>query len=316
MLQSSVDINIDDQIEMAKNGDGFACYLVGRALYRGENGLLRDYNMAFEWFTEGSRSKNSGLCLYMLALCYAEGHGVQKDPEQSKKLYELAFPAVEAAAERGEVFAQCALANYYYFALGKCKEDFMRAVEWYKKSADNGYAAAQYYLGYCYFKGRGVEQNREKAAELYQKAAEDGYAEAQCNLGYCYYTGKGVTQDYKKAFDWYSRAAEHGSALAIFDVGQCYFYGHGTDQDIERAIAHFSRAAKDGNAAAQYNLGFCYYYGRGVEKNLERAIELYEKAAEGGDPDAQNNLGFCYFHGIDWCSAITRKRGKVIRKSR
>ena len=43
-----------------------------------------------------------------------------------------------------------------------------------------------------YEKGKGVKQDYNKAVKWYTKSAEQGYADAQCNLGYMYSHGEGV----------------------------------------------------------------------------------------------------------------------------
>ena len=55
-------------------------------------------------------------------------------------------------------------------------------MEWCRKAADQGYAAAQYNLGIMYDNGHGVEQSNEKAAEWYRKAANQGYPDAKKKL--------------------------------------------------------------------------------------------------------------------------------------
>ena len=40
--------------------------------------------------------------------------------------------------------------------------------------------------------------------------AQAGDAMGQYNLGWCYYYGKGVNQDYKEAVKWYTKSAEQG----------------------------------------------------------------------------------------------------------
>ena len=62
-------------------------------------------------------------------------------------------------------------------------QSYTEAVNWYRKSAEQGFAEAQYNLGLMYFNGDGVAQNYTEAAKWYRKAAEQGYAKAQYNLG-------------------------------------------------------------------------------------------------------------------------------------
>ena len=93
----------------------------------------------------------------------------------------------------------------------------------FQELSNKGYAEAQYYLGYCYYNGKGVTQDYTEAVKWYRKAAEQGNAQAQCNLGYCYKYGKGVTQDYTEAVKWYRKAAEQGNATAQYNLGSCYY---------------------------------------------------------------------------------------------
>ena len=69
-----------------------------------------------------------------------------------------------------------------------------------------------------YYYGQGVKQDYIKAVEWYQKAAEQGVAQAQSNLGNRYYNGEGVKQDYHKAVEWYQKAAIQGDATAQFNL--------------------------------------------------------------------------------------------------
>ena len=50
-----------------------------------------------------------------------------------------------------------------------------------------------------YKKGEGVKQDYGRAVEWYRRAAEQGYADAQYNLSVMYGTGRGVVQDYVTA---------------------------------------------------------------------------------------------------------------------
>lgn len=46
-----------------------------------------------------------------------------------------------------------------------------------------------------------------EAVRWYRKAAEQGFAEAQYNLGFMYEKGMGVPQDYVQAHKWFNLAA-------------------------------------------------------------------------------------------------------------
>lgn len=65
-------------------------------------------------------------------------------------------------------------------------EDFKKAFYWYKESAELGFAQSQYILGNMYLSGEGVEQNYIEAIEYYRKAAMQGNNTAQCKLNEMY----------------------------------------------------------------------------------------------------------------------------------
>ena len=208
--------------------------------------------------------------------------------------YEKAVEWYRKAAEQGYANTQCRLGSMYHDGRG-VEQSYKTAVEWYRKSAEQEYAAAQCNLGLKYKYGQGVEQSYEKAVEWYRKAAEQGYANAQCNLGVMYEYGQGVEQSYEKAVEWYQKAAEQGYANAQCNLGVMYEYGQGVEQSYEKAVEWYRKAAEQGYAGAQCKLGIIYENGQGVEQSYETAVEWYRKAAEQGDATAQFNLGCQYY---------------------
>ncbi|GHT40295.1 hypothetical protein AGMMS49921_01440 [Endomicrobiia bacterium] len=64
------------------------------------------------------------------------------------------------------------------------------------------------------YNAKGVEQNYKEASNWFKKSAEQGNAKAQYNLGLMYDKGEGVKQDYKEAVDWYKKAALQGHSDA------------------------------------------------------------------------------------------------------
>ena len=57
--------------------------------------------------------------------------------------------------------------------------DFVEAVNWFRKAAEQGYGDAQYLMGVAYEHGEGVEQDREKALAWYKKAVAGGNGNAK-----------------------------------------------------------------------------------------------------------------------------------------
>jgi len=132
------------------------------------------------------------------------------------------------------------------------EEPLPKAVYWFTKSAEQGYAPAQYALGLCYKYGDGIKKDLYKAVEWFTKATEQGHASAQYCLGVAYASGKGVEQDLIKSFEWFTLAAEQGHAVAQYNLGCAYHYdGSGIEKDKNKAIYWLSKAAEQGIEEAQ-----------------------------------------------------------------
>jgi hypothetical protein len=63
-------------------------------------------------------------------------------------------------------------------------------------------------------KGQGVSKDKAEAVPWYRWAAEQGYALAQYNLGYMYANGQGIPKDEAEAVRWYRKAVEQDDARA------------------------------------------------------------------------------------------------------
>ena len=145
-------------------------------------------------------------------------------------------------------------------------------------------------LGLRYYSGNGVRQNYEKAMEYFHKAAELGYAPAQASLGEMYREGRGVNRDYKESFKWYLKAAESGMSESQYNVGYMYYHGEGVEVSKEKAADWFMKAAEQGYAPAQNYLGKMFFLGEGLPVNEGEGIRLYKRAAARGNENAKKTL--------------------------
>ena len=91
---------------------------------------LNDDEKAVEWFKKAAYLGDS-FGKYNLGACYMVGKGVPQDLDKAKELF-------TDAAEDGNSMAQYGL-GVYYDSIG----DDKTAVEWFTKSAEQGYADAQ-----------------------------------------------------------------------------------------------------------------------------------------------------------------------------
>jgi hypothetical protein len=90
-------------------------------------------------------------------------------------------------------------------------KDYVQAMQWWRKAADQGYAGAQNNVGVLFNKGWGVPQDYGQAMQWYRKAADQGYAAAQYNIGVLFLNGQGVLRDAAQAKMWMQKAASSGS---------------------------------------------------------------------------------------------------------
>ena len=97
------------------------------------------------------------------------------------------IPSLKVLAEKGDSRAQYNLGVMYRDhpeskTLSHVLKDDMEATKWFRKSALQGYAEAQYALGQKYAYGVGKDE-KEEAAKWFRKAAEQGHPKAQFAIG-------------------------------------------------------------------------------------------------------------------------------------
>ena len=124
-------------------------------------------------------------------------------------------------------------------------EQYEQAFPKLKAAADKGHKKAQYRVGLCYDKGRGVTEDDAKAVAWYQKAAAQGYAKAQYQLGKCYKNGEGIAKDEKKAVELFKQAAEQDNGDAQYQLAKCYLKGTGVAKDEAKAKSWLKKAVKN-----------------------------------------------------------------------
>lgn len=123
---------------------------------------------------------------------------------------------IKAAAESGDAQAQDKLAQSYLSSF-----NYSTAAQWFRKSAEQGIAHAQWQLGEILLTGKpkfaegsiAVPKASDEAIKWLLLAANQGLSEAQYDLGGCYENGQAVKQDYVEAYKWYKLAAQRGSIV-------------------------------------------------------------------------------------------------------
>ena len=176
----------------AKAQLGLAC------LYSNGDVVDKNPQEAMKWLRIAAE-KGLAEAQYELAECYYSpeyslaDNCVVENPEEAVKWF-------RKAAEQGHVEAQ--------FDLWCINKDTIEAYQWQEKllaAAKQGQAEAQFWLARTY-----DDINDKEAAKWYQKSAEYGYARAQYDLAYLYSEGIGVDKNMGEAIKWYRKAAEQG----------------------------------------------------------------------------------------------------------
>ena len=314
-IVSDIDLPLDPQTQQrALLGDISAIVKLGDCFFYGWHRLPKDYHKAVEFYSIAA-SKNNISANRKLAECYEEGKGVAKN-------LEIAFRLYLNAANLGDYFSQFKLGLYYYEK--KTDINLKEAVKWFYLSAEQGYSEAQYYLGYCYFNGLGVVEDKNKAIRWLTKSAYKSNTKAMVILSTCYANGISVCQHCIEALKWlyksegFSRKyfydgtkfhkkeflkkrdeilniAEGKYYITKYEIGLLFAKGEDVVQSPIEAFKWVSFAAEEGYASAQYTLASYYELGFGVNKDCFKATEWYCKAAEQGNPEAKYRIGeLCY----------------------
>jgi uncharacterized protein len=265
----------------------------------------------------------------------------QGDPTQQIKLGTLCFHShyykssllwYWLAAKQDHAEAQFLLGLHY--EEGEIiDQDYVRAVNYFKWSAEQGFVLGQHNFARMLMLGRGIERNRKEGFNWLKLAGEQGFDKAQFLVGMAYFYGDWhsiARQNFQEAVRWLTLAADQGDDDAQFHLGEIYhkggiversqqeefpwrnisdkdriaenqldlWLGDNTEdevaQDFEEAIKWYQLAADQDNPDAQFNLGLMYLKGHGVAQDHERGIDLIERASEHDHPAALYHLGLAY----------------------
>ena len=188
------------------------------------------------------------------------------------------WAALFSIAESGDPEAQYWLGRIYN-AGALLPLDKQKSAYWYQKSADQGYAPAEYWV--C---GNRANLESLEHERCMWRAAEKGVPEAQFWLGVAFdqHLWFGVT-DKQEALKWYHRAAECDQPDAENELGVRYQDGDGVEQNYVQAAYWFLKAAEHvpnlgGAGQGRNHLGNLYKDGHGVPKDYVLAYMWFSLA--------------------------------------
>jgi TPR repeat protein len=195
--------------------------------------------------------------------------GVEEDLEETSRMGLPFYPTglEEAGKGNGELLEE---------EEGDFEDpDLRQALYWLRDAARQNITAAQRFLGHCYLRGIGVEQNNKTGVGWIALAAKTGNGAAQYEMGRAWEEGVGLGRNMTKALACYKKAADAGWPEGHIWLGHAAVRGmhatasHAGAGDVWAALESYSRAAAMGIAEAWLYLGSLYY--SGVEGGEERA---------------------------------------------
>ena len=166
----------------------------------------------------------------------------------------------------------------------------------HKKRADMGHAVSQYYYALL------IENtDKEEALDYYTKSADQGYIEAmeKLSLNYSQFAneqGIGFGEDPQKEFEWKKKAAETGDLNAICNLAREYSLGDIVEENEDEAERLYTIAAENEYAKGYLELANMVKY----VNDREKRIELLNKAMacryidEDTFASTATGLGYCY----------------------
>ena len=180
----------------------------------------------------------------------------------------MTLEQIKHKANAGDRRAQAVLAKRYEIGF-QVRENNKQAFAWYRKSAEQGFAPAQWRLGEICRQMHLDEklESMDDAIHWYEQAANQGSVTAQLALGNAL-----EGDDPQDAAYWFDLAAKAGDAEANFRLAELYGQGNGVPQNDNDAFQRYLRSEQLGFGKAAYEVGRCYATGCGVEKNSNEAL--------------------------------------------
>jgi TPR repeat protein len=157
--------------------------------------------------------------------------------------------------------------------------DLDLALHWYTRSAEAGFAWAQFALGNMCELAQGTPRNDLGARRWYEAAARQGIAEAQMHLGRMLQTGRGGPAASAEAADWYQRAAHQGHERAATNLALMHLQGEITPADLDEARRLLEFAADKLDGLAHLALADMHLQGVGTPRHGGLALAHYCVAA-------------------------------------
>ncbi len=144
------------------------------------------------------------------------GTGSLEEAERlfKQKKYATALPIYRNLAEQGNLDAQFRLGYMYHCGLGT-NSNSEEAGNWYRRVALAGEPEAEYFLGVL----ADEQDDFTQSIEWFQRSAAQGYTPPLFRLGMAFECGRGVPTDRQQALSYLNQAVGRGHVYAEIALG-------------------------------------------------------------------------------------------------
>jgi hypothetical protein len=187
--------------------------------------------------------------------------------------------------------------------------DQQKGLDYLRRAADHGLAAAQYQLDTIYHQGELTPPDNSKAVEYMRRAADQNGPRAQYQLALLYMNGSAAPRsDADSIIALLRKSSSQGYCPASRELAEHYRTGRGVNMDFMQAIQYYSLAqinyAMSGNEGPNYDGIDSMLDGmeplKGITPELSafaKVLSCYRKATELNDPAAMRQIGDWYASG-------------------
>jgi hypothetical protein len=212
------------------------------------------------------RNRRYAILIVWLSLAFARGNAQSASPGQNApELFEKGMNALHGSSATRSI---------------------PNAVDFFRRSAELGFAPAQVVLGYFYDTGHAVTADPRQALELYKKAGQQDDSLAQWLVGRIIYAGLVPPQDLNEAQKWLEKSSAHGDPFAAYLLGKIAL----ERSDYARSESEFRQAAEQGLPQAQRALAQLLRDGHGATPDYAEAYVWLLMSYDGGLRDAMTDL--------------------------
>lgn len=208
---------------------------------------------------------------------------LMRSKEDWKKGFDYSMKAADNGSEVGQFYVAECYRKGIHVEISKEKY-----IEWIKKAADNNNLLSQYYMGEYHYS----RTEYDKAVEYFEKSAYQGYVPSQARLGKLYFDGEenwhlsekqvndmmrfhvktGIRRDLDEAIFWLEEAAAHNDTVSMHYLGQLLFNGMLGENNKQKGLILLEKSMAAGNPLSAYYLAVIHEKGFIVKQDYNKAF--------------------------------------------